>query len=126
MDKNENGPLNLYKRTILCTKLIETMEELKMQGQITPNLEKKILAKFDDIMCSEISKITKNKNTIRGNVTLFRHCDDIWIFYCTNITLYLEKTKLTIPKLKIIALDEKLKEKNNKQVNKYISNEVGE
>ena len=77
-------------------------------------------------MCSEISKIIKNKNTIKGNVTTFKHCDDIWIFYCTNVTLNLEKTKLTIPKLKIIALDEKLKKKNNKSGNKYMSNEVGE
>ena len=38
---NESGPLNLYKRTILWTKLSETLEELKMQGQITQSLEKK-------------------------------------------------------------------------------------
>ena len=124
MDKNENGPLNLYKRTILCTKLTETIDELKKQGQITPNLEKKINAKFDEIMCEEINKLQKNKNTIKGKVTSFRNCDDIWIFYCKNITLKLEKCNLTIPKLKIIALDEKLKKK--KPENRYALNQVGE
>ena len=124
MDKNENGPLNLYKRTILCTKLTETIDELKKQGQITPNLEKKINAKFDEIMCEEINKLQKNKNTIKGKVTSFRNCDDIWIFYCKNITLKLEKFNLTIPKLKIIALDEKLKKKKNE--NRYALNQVGE
>ena len=113
MEKNENGPLNLYKKTILWNKLIETINELKRQGQITPNLEKKIILKFDEIMCDEILKISKNKNTIRGKVKSFRNCDDIWIFYCKDINIRLDNNKktLNIPKLKIIALDEKLKKK---------------
>ena len=113
MEKNENGPLNLYKKTILWNKLIETINELKRQGQITPNLEKKIILKFDEIMCDEILKISKNKNIIRGKVKSFRNCDDIWIFYCKDIIIKLDNYKkiLNIPKLKIIALDEKLKKK---------------
>ena len=125
MENNENGPLNLYKKTILCSKLIETLNELKIQGQITANLEKKIMTKFDEIMCDEISKISKTKNTIKGKVTSFRNCDDIWIFYCKEINLNIDKNKMSIPKLKIIALDEKLKNKKNDN-NKYILNQVGE
>ena len=125
MDKNENGPLNLYKRTLLCTKLNETLQELKRQGLINQNLEKKINAKFDEIMCDEISKQQKNKNVIKGKVTTFRNCDDIWIFYCKDITLKLEKSTFTFPKLKIIALDEKLKKKN-KSDSRYSLNQVGE
>ena len=113
MEKNENGPLNLYKKTILWNKLIETINELKRQGQITPNLEKKIIVKFDEIMCDEISKISNNKNTIRGKVKSFRNCDDIWIFYCTEFNIKLDNNKFTLnnPKLKIIAFGEKLKKK---------------
>ena len=122
MEKNENGPLNLYKRTIFCTKLTETIDELKKLGQITPNLEKKIMTKFDEI--SNMSK-NKNKNTIKGKVTSFRNCDDIWIFYCKDISIKMEKNTLTIPKLKIIALDEKLKKKN-KSDSRYSLNQVGE
>ena len=48
-EKNENGPLNLYKKTILWTKLSEVMQEMKDQHKITANLEKKIIAKFDEI-----------------------------------------------------------------------------
>ena len=40
-EKNENGPLNLYKKTILWTKLSEAMKEMKDQHKITENLEKK-------------------------------------------------------------------------------------
>ena len=56
---NENGPLNLYKKIILCPKLIEIINELKSQGQIPVNLEKKIMTNFDEIMCDEITKSTK-------------------------------------------------------------------
>ena len=126
MDKNENGPLNLYKRTIFCSKLIETIDELKKQGQITENLEKKIIAKFDEIMSEEMVKYSKTKNSIKGKVASFQNCDDIWIFYCKEVELKIEKFPLTIPKLKIIALDEKLKNKNNKAENKYNYNPVGE
>ena len=126
-EKNENGPLNLYKKTILWTKLDEAMKELKEQNKINSALEQKIISKLDDIICQELSSHTKNKNTIKGTVTSFRNCDDIWIFYCKNVTISIEKEKegITIDKLKIIALDEKLKQKN-KENGKDTLNQVGE
>ena len=128
MEKTENGPLNLYKQTILCTKLLETIDELKRQGQITSTLEKKIIAKFDEIMYEEIYKYSKSKNIIKGKVTSFRNCDDIWIFYCKDIILKLDnKNEISIAKLKVIALDEELRNRNKSSNNtKYNFNPVGE
>ncbi len=124
-ERNENGPLNLYKKTILWTKLEEAMNELKEQHRITESLEKKIISKFDEIICEELSTNSKNKYNIKGKVTSFRNCDDIWIFYCKDISLKLEKNNnLTIPRLKIVALDEKLKKK--KEEKKYSLNPVGD
>ena len=126
-EKNENGPLNLYKKTILWTKLDEAMKELKGQHKINTALEQRIMAKFDDIICDELASQNKTKNTIKGTVTSFRNCDDIWIFYCKDVSINLEKEKesISIDKLKIIALDEKLKQKN-KENGKYPLNQVGE
>ena len=126
-EKNENGPLNLYKKTILWTKLSEAMEELKKENKISAGLEQKIITKFDEIICQELATQTKTKNSIKGTVTSFRNCDDIWIFYCKDVTINVdkEKDKITIPNLKIIALDEKLKLKNKENV-KYALNQVGE
>ena len=126
-EKNENGPLNLYKKTILWTKLSEAMEELKKENKISAGLEQKIITKFDEIICQELATQTKTKNSIKGTVTSFRNCDDIWIFYCKDVTINVdkEKDKITIPNLKIIALDEKLKLKN-KENGKYALNQVGE
>ena len=39
VEKSDNGPLNLYKKTILWTKLAEAMQEMKDQNKITPGLE---------------------------------------------------------------------------------------
>ena len=124
-EKNENGPLNLYKKTILWTKLSEAMQEMKDQHKITANLEKKIIAKFDEIICQELANSAKGKNTISGKVASFRNCDDIWIFYCNDVSLKIDKETITIPRLKIIALDEKLKLKN-KENEKYAYNPVVE
>ena len=126
-EKNENGPLNLYIKTILWTKLSEAMEELKKENKISAGLEQKIITKFDEIICQELATQTKTKNSIKGTVTSFRNCDDIWIFYCKDVTINVdkEKDKITIPNLKIIALDEKLKLKN-KENGKYALNQVGE
>ena len=126
-EKNENGPLNLYKKTILWTKLSEAMEELKKENKISAGLEQKIITKFDEIICQELATQTKTKNSIKGTVTSFRNCDDIWIFYCKDVTINVdkEKDKITIPNRKIIALDEKLKLKN-KENGKYALNQVGE
>ena len=122
-EKNENGPLNLYKKTILWTKLSEAMKEMKDQHKITENLEKKIFAKFDEIICQELAINPKGKNTISGKVASFRNCDDIWIFYCNDVSLKIDKETITIPKLKIIALDEKLTSKS-KENDKYAYNPV--
>ena len=103
------------------------MKELKAQHKINTALEQRIMAKFDDIICEELSSQNKTKNTIKGTVTSFRNCDDIWIFYCKDVSINLEKEKesISIDKLKIIALDEKLKQKN-KENGKYQLNQVGE
>ena len=103
------------------------MEELKKENKISAGLEQKIITKFDEIICQELATQTKTKNSIKGTVTSFRNCDDIWIFYCKDVTINVdkEKDKITIPNLKIIALDEKLKLKN-KENGKYALNQVGE
>ena len=124
MNKNENGPLNLYTNSILCKKLIETLDEFMKQGQISETFKSKMLTKFDEIMCQEISKEPKTKNTIKGKVISFRNCDDIWIFYCKDTNIKFDKGSINFSKLKIIALDEKLKDKKNDQ--KYKVNQVAQ
>ena len=61
-------------------------------------------------MCDEISKLSKTKNSIKGKVTSFRNCDDIWIFYCKDIHLkiYIDYEKLLILKRIFYMLSDKI------------------
>ena len=108
MNKSENHPLNLYKRTIFYTKLIETLNELKKKGSITPSLENKIIAKFEKIMSGAINEFEKNNFKIKGKEIKYNNCDGIWIFNCKDVTLKTRKFLLTFEKLKIIAINENL------------------
>ena len=60
--EKENGPLNLYKKTIFWNKLNETLDILKREGKINSDIEEKIILKFDEIMSEEITNNSKNKN----------------------------------------------------------------
>ncbi len=100
--------MNLYKKTIFCTKLIETLNELKKKEPITPSLENKIISKFEKIMSGAINEFEKNNYIIKGKEIQHNKCDGIYIFNCKDVTLKTRKFILTFEKLKIIAINEKL------------------
>ena len=79
MKKRKNHPMNLYKKTIFCTKLIETLNELKKKEPITPSLENKIISKFEKIMSGAINEFEKNNFIIKGKEIKYNNCDDIYI-----------------------------------------------
>ena len=101
--------LTLYRRSLLGENLISTLAELKEARKITENIEKKTLELFDKIMCDEISKRHKNKCTIKGKVTSFKNCDDIWIFYGKDVSLKTDHELFSSMSLKIVACDVNMK-----------------
>lgn len=60
-------------------------------------------------MCDEISKRHKNKCTIKGKVTSFKNCDDIWIFYGKDVSLKTDHELFSSMSLKIVACDVNMK-----------------
>ena len=101
--------LTLYRRSLLGENLISTLAELKEARKITENIEKKMLELFDKLMCDEISKRHKNKCTIKGKVTSFKNCDDIWIFYGKDVSLKTDHELFSSMSLKIVACDVNMK-----------------
>lgn len=101
--------LTLYRRSLLGENLISTLAELKEARKITENIEKKTLELFDKLMCDEISKRHKNKCTIKGKVTSFKNCDDIWIFYGKDVSLKTDHELFSSMSLKIVACDVNMK-----------------
>ena len=106
--------LTLYRRSILGETLSRTLSELKAENKITDNIEKKTLEIYDKLMCEEISRRHKNKCAIKGRVSSFKNCDDIWIFYGKDVYLKTESHYYTSMSLKIVACDVKMKDNMSK------------
>lgn len=106
--------LTLYRRCLLGESLTSALNELKNSSKITENLETKTLEAFDKLMCDEISKRYKNKCNIKGKVTSFKNCDDIWIFYGKDVTLKSDQNLFSAKNLKVVACDVNMKNNMNR------------
>lgn len=104
----------LYRRGDLGKALENALKELKNENKITDSIINKTLETFDKLMCEEISVKNKNKKcNIRGKVTSFRNCDDIWIFNGKEMILKSDRDRLSSKALKIVACDVNLRQQNN-------------
>ena len=92
--------LTLYRQSSLGKTLLEVLEELQKEDKISNEMLSKTLEIFDRVICEEISKSKKQKASIKAQVTSFKNCDDIWIFYGKNVSVTIEKSNITCGKLK--------------------------
>ncbi len=112
--------LTLYRQSSLGKTLSEVLEELQKEDKISNEMLSKTLEIFDRVICEEISKSKKQKASIKAQVTSFKNCDDIWIFYGKNVSVTIEKTNMTSNKLKIIACDKNMKEQLEQGKKNYV------
>ena len=107
--------LTLYRQSTLGKTLMDVLQELQKEKKISEQMSSKVLEIFDRVICEEISKSKKQKASIKAQVTSFKNCDDIWIFYGKNVSVTIEKSNITCGKLKIIACDKNMKEQLDNQ-----------
>ena len=112
--------LTLYRQSSLGKTLLEVLEELQKEDKISNEMLSKTLEIFDRVICEEISKSKKQKASIKAQVTSFKNCDDIWIFYGKNVSVTIEKSNITCNKLKIIACDKNMKEQLEQGKKNYV------
>jgi transcription initiation factor TFIIA small subunit len=112
--------LTLYRQSSLGKTLLEVLEELQKEDKISNEMLSKTLEIFDRVICEEISKSKKQKASIKAQVTSFKNCDDIWIFYGKNVSVTIEKSNITCGKLKIIACDKNMKEQLEQGKKNYV------
>ena len=112
--------LTLYRQSSLGKTLLEVLEELQKEDKISNEMLSKTLEIFDRVICEEISKSKKQKASIKAQVTCFKNCDDIWIFYGKNVSVTIEKSNITCGKLKIIACDKNMKEQLEQGKKNYV------
>ena len=111
--EKENNPLDIYKKTVLWSKLEEAMNEMKAQNKLSKNLEEKINNKFNSFIFDELKseKKERNKNIIKGKVSNFSEYNGVNTFYCKDVNIKIEDESISIPEIKIIGIDEKMKKK---------------
>ena len=126
-EKNDIDSLEIYKKTVLWSKLRESMEEMKSQNKLSKNLEEKINSKFNSFISDKLNNKNnndnksskRNMNTLNAKVTSSSsYNDSLYTFCCKDAVIKLEKESIPIPELKIIAIDEnsKIKNKNFKGI----------
>ena len=106
--EKENDPLDIYKKTVLWSKLEEAMNEMKTKNNLTKELEEKINSKFNSFMFKELKneKKQKNNNILKGKVSNYSRYNNTITFYCNDVNIKLKDESITIPELKIIGIDE--------------------
>ena len=60
-------------------------------------------------MCDDISKRQKTKCNLKGAVSNYKNCDDIWVFYAENVCLRTDSENFSADRLKVIACDSNMK-----------------
>jgi len=119
--------LALYRKSTIGTALSSTLKEFKDNKKIPDSIETKFLENFDKTICEELYKLTA-KGSIKGKVTSFKNCDDIWIFYGKDIKIKIDSKNNweEYEKLKIVACDKKMKEQSQPPKYNNLYNNVEE
>ena len=119
--------LTLYRNSQIGSILTNILQEFKLNKKISEAIENKFLENFDTIICEELQNLN-NKGSIKGTVTSFKNCDDIWIFYGKNIKIKIDNKNNCdeYEKLKIVACDKNMKSSISQKKYNNIYNNVEE
>uniref|UniRef100_A0A0A8XPN9 Transcription initiation factor IIA subunit 2 n=1 Tax=Arundo donax TaxID=35708 RepID=A0A0A8XPN9_ARUDO len=100
--------IELYRRSTIGIRLIETLDYMVSSGTLTPELAIQVLVQFDKSMATALEAQVKSKVSIKGHLHTYRYCDNVWTFILTDATFKSEEIAETISKVKIVACDSKL------------------
>ncbi|KAJ2833999.1 Transcription initiation factor IIA subunit 2 [Coemansia furcata] len=93
-----------YRSGSLGTALIDSLNELILAGHITPQLAMQVLEQYDKSISEALSSKVKAKATMKGDLAVYRNCDDVWTFFVKNSTFKCDHETMAISgTVKIIA-----------------------
>ncbi|AAW44439.2 transcription initiation factor TFIIA small subunit [Cryptococcus neoformans] len=97
-----------YRGSSIGTALTDALDELITQGDIPPQLAMRVLQQFDKSLTECLQKGVKNKTTIKGHLSTYRLCDDVWTFVVKDPQFKMEgvgagSEMVTGSKIKIVA-----------------------
>ncbi|WVN89473.1 transcription initiation factor IIA subunit 2 [Cryptococcus depauperatus CBS 7841] len=97
-----------YRGSSIGTALTDALDELITQGDIPPQLAMRVLQQFDKSLTETLQKNVKNKTQIKGHLSTYRLCDDVWTFVVKDPQFKMEgvgagSETVTGSKIKIVA-----------------------
>jgi transcription initiation factor TFIIA small subunit len=72
--------LELYRKCTLGECLVDSLDQLIRNGQITPQLAIRVLSQYDKSMTDALQLRIKTKFVIKGHLNTYNFCDDVWTF----------------------------------------------
>ncbi|EPZ34243.1 transcription initiation factor IIA gamma chain [Rozella allomycis CSF55] len=96
-----------YRRSVLGVTLTETLDEMVIGEQITPQLANLVLAQFDQSLNEVMNGKARMRVTAKGQLDTYRFCDDVWTFELERGNFRLDDTTIEARKVKIVACNAK-------------------
>ncbi|XP_026472650.1 transcription initiation factor IIA subunit 2-like [Ctenocephalides felis] len=101
----------LYRNTTLGNTLQESLDELILYGQITPQLAIRVLLQFDKCINQTLSNKVRSRLTFRASkLNTYRFCDNVWTFMLDDVEFKEVQEIARVDKVKIVACDGKIVE----------------
>merc|ERR1711911_347033 len=97
----------IYRTTSLGTALIDTLEELAMEGKTNPVITEKVLQIFDEQINAALCQKSKTKMNFTGLIRTYNYCDYVWTFLVDGIQFSEMQNHLGCQRLKIVSMDAK-------------------
>ncbi|BEI85827.1 hypothetical protein CcaverHIS002_0601140 [Cutaneotrichosporon cavernicola] len=95
-----------YRGSSIGTALTDSLDELITSGDIPPQLA----MRFDKSLTECMQKGVKQKTTVKGHLSTYNLCNDVWTFVVKDPQFRMEGTGsshsgelVTAPKIKIVA-----------------------
>lgn len=100
----------LHRQSHIGLALTEVLDEMVEQRLFSPQVKSRILDKFDDVIIAALSKESRPKLVMKGDLMFYRLVDNVWQFDLRNVLLRetKKKKKIYVGRLKIVAVDAKL------------------
>eukprot|EP00039_Didymoeca_costata_P019341 m.337144 g.337144 ORF g.337144 m.337144 type:complete len:109 (-) comp18059_c0_seq1:229-555(-) len=98
----------LYREGSLGCALVDALDEMVMDNQITDSLRTKMLLQYDKSITHVMAEHVKNKLKFEAKCKTFNHMDLVWKFQLSDVTIKLDEgATLDVPNVKVVACDAK-------------------
>ncbi|RWS22553.1 hypothetical protein B4U80_04625 [Leptotrombidium deliense] len=131
----------IYRNTTIGITLLDTLEEMIKNEQLTNRIIRRVLREFDKHICEKVSKCDVNVDIYKSItdddnykcLSTYRFCDNVWTLILRNVTVTIKDPgyvdhhvkKIFIEKLKIVACEAK-DEKRESKARKKQSMDLGD